>query len=46
MAIFRKKNFDLDGMYNVQNDRVWAINRQKVDKNGGMKKKNINLQQR
>ena len=34
-----EKIFDLDGMYNVQNDRVWAINRQKADKKGEMKKK-------
>ena len=41
-----EKIFDLDGMYNVQNDHVWAINRQEADKKCGMKKKNINLQQR
>ena len=31
--------FDLEGMYNTQNDQVWAINRQEADKKGGVKKK-------
>ena len=34
-----EKNFKLYGMYNVQNDLVWAINRQEADKKGGMEKK-------
>ena len=32
-----EKIFDLDGMYNAQNDRVWAINREEADKKGGVK---------
>ncbi|CAF0941470.1 unnamed protein product [Didymodactylos carnosus] len=32
-----EKIFDLNGMYNAQNDRVWAINRQEADKKGGVK---------
>jgi hypothetical protein len=31
-----EKYFDLDGIYNVQNDRVWAVNREEVDKKGGI----------
>lgn len=31
--------FDLDGMYNAQNDRVWALDREDADKKGGIKKK-------
>ncbi|CAM4960467.1 unnamed protein product [Rotaria socialis] len=31
--------FDIDGMYNSQNDRIWAINRQEADKAGGRKQK-------
>ena len=27
-----EKIFDLDGMYNTQNDRIWAVNREDVDK--------------
>ena len=31
--------FDLNGMYNCQNDQVWAVNRAEADKNGGVKQK-------
>src|ERR1700722_18270446 len=34
-----EKMFELEGMYNTQNDRMWAINRQEADKKGGVKKK-------
>ncbi|CAF2117487.1 unnamed protein product [Rotaria magnacalcarata] len=34
-----KKFFDIDGVYNSQNDRVWAIDRAYADKNGGIKQK-------
>jgi transposase len=34
-----EKMFDLDGMYNLQNDRVWAINRHEADRKNGVKKK-------
>ena len=27
-----EKMFDLDGMYNAQNDRIWAVNRHEADK--------------
>ena len=32
-----EKMFDLDGIYNAQNDRIWAINREDADKKGGVK---------
>ena len=34
-----KKRFDIDGVYNLQNDRIWAVNRQEADKAGGRKQK-------
>ncbi|CAF3343269.1 unnamed protein product [Rotaria socialis] len=34
-----EKFFDIDGVYNSQNDRVWAIGRADADKNGGIKQK-------
>ena len=34
-----EKIFDLNGMYNCQNDQVWAVNRVEADKNGGVKQK-------
>ena len=36
---FLQKLFDLDGVYNVQNDRIWATNRQEADAKGATKKK-------
>ncbi len=29
-----EKYFDLDSVYNVQNDRVWAVSREEADKRG------------
>ena len=34
-----EKMFDLDGMYNAQNHRIWAGNRQAADKRGGVQQK-------
>ena len=34
-----EKMFDLDGMYNAQNDRIWAVNREEVDKRGVVQQK-------
>ncbi|CAF3393832.1 unnamed protein product, partial [Rotaria sp. Silwood2] len=34
-----EKLFDIDGIYNSQNDRVWAANHAEADKNGGIKQK-------
>ena len=31
-----EKIFDLDGMSNAQNDRIWAVNREEADKRGGV----------
>ena len=39
MVFSDEKIFDLDGMYNAQNDRIWAINRQEADKKGVEAKK-------
>jgi len=34
-----EKMFDIDGVYNAQNDRIWAVDREEADKNGGKKSK-------
>ncbi|CAF1391729.1 unnamed protein product [Didymodactylos carnosus] len=34
-----EKYFDLDGVYNVQNDQVWAVSREEADKKGGVHQK-------
>ena len=31
-----EKFFNIDRVYNSQNDRVWAVNRADVDKKGGV----------
>ena len=31
--------FDLGGMYNAQNHRIWAVNREEADKRGGIEQK-------
>ena len=36
---FDEKMFDLDGMYNAQNDRIWAGNCEEADKRGGVQQK-------
>ena len=33
------KFFDIDGVYNSQNDRVWAVDRADADKKGGIKQR-------
>lgn len=35
-----EKIFSLDGVYNIQNDRIWAVNRKEADKKGGIKRLN------
>ena len=35
-----EKFFDLDGIYNTLNDRVWAVNREEADKKDGVHEKN------
>ena len=32
-----EKMFDLDGIYNSQNDRIWAVNREETNRRGGKK---------
>ncbi|CAF1150751.1 unnamed protein product [Didymodactylos carnosus] len=32
-----EKIFDTNGVYNSQNDRIWAVDRAEADKNGGIK---------
>ena len=34
-----EKLFDIDGIYNSQNDRIWAVSRVEADKRGGVKQK-------
>ena len=34
-----EKFFDIDNVYNSQNDRVWAVDRDNVDKKGGIKQR-------
>jgi hypothetical protein len=32
-----EKMFDLDGIYNSQNQRIWAVNRDEADEKSGIK---------
>ena len=34
-----EKMFGLDGMYNAQNGRIWAVNREETDKRDGVQQK-------
>ena len=34
-----EKMFDIDGVYNTQNDRIWAVNRNEADEKGGVHQK-------
>ncbi|CAF1438490.1 unnamed protein product [Rotaria sp. Silwood1] len=34
-----EKMFDIDGVYNTQNDRIWAVNRAEVNEKGGILQK-------
>ena len=36
--------FDIDGIYNSQNDRIWAVNRSAADTKGGIQQKRKFLQ--
>ena len=38
-----EKYFDIDGVYNSQNDRVWAVNRADADEKGGVKQRRKHL---
>ena len=37
ILFFDEKMFDLDGIYNSQNDRIWAVNREEANRRGGKK---------
>ena len=37
--LFSDETFDIDGVYNTPNDRVWVVDRAGVDKNGGMQQR-------
>ena len=39
-----EKVFDIDGVYNSQNDRIWAVNRATADTIGGIRRKRKFLQ--
>ena len=34
-----EKMFDIDGVYNTQNDRIWAANRDEANEKGGIHQK-------
>ena len=38
ILFFDEKIFDLDGIYNSQNGRIWTVNREEVNRRGGEKK--------
>ena len=39
ILFFDEKMFDIDGIYNSQNDRIWAINRSAVNTKGSIRQK-------
>ena len=36
-----EKMFDIDGIYNSQNDRIWVVNRSATDTKGGLRQKQM-----
>ena len=34
-----EKMFDINGVYNLHNDRIWAVNRAAIDAKGGIRRK-------
>ena len=34
-----EKMFNIDGVYDSQNDRIWAVNRAAADAKGGIRRK-------
>ena len=34
-----EKLFDIDGIYNSQNDRIWGVSRSEAEKNGAIKQR-------
>ena len=39
ILFFDEKMFDIDGVYNSQNERTWAANRMEADAKGGIKRR-------
>ena len=39
ILVSNEKIFDLDGMYNAQNNRIWAVNREEADKSKSLSRK-------
>ena len=39
ILFFDEKMFDIDGVYNSQNDRIWAVNRADANIRGGVRQK-------
>jgi inhibitor of nuclear factor kappa-B kinase subunit alpha len=39
ILFFDEKMFDIDGVYNSQNDRIWAVNRSEADTKDGIQQK-------
>ena len=37
ILFFDEKMFDLDGIYNSENDRIWAVNREEMNWRSGKK---------
>ena len=37
--LFSVEMFDIDGIYNSYNDRIWAVNRSAADTKGGIREK-------
>ena len=41
-----EKTFDLDGIYNSENDRIWAVNREEANRRGEKKNSKESLQKK
>ena len=39
ILFYHEKIFDLDGIYNSENHRIWAVNREETNRRGGKKQK-------
>ena len=39
ILFFDEKIFDLDGTYNIPNDRIWAVNREEAEKSESLPRK-------
>ena len=41
-----EKMFDLDGIYNSENDRIWAVNREEANRRNAKKNSKESLQKK